>query len=378
MRRPSPVRIVFISALFSLCLQTSDMLAQSPVPALAQPAANGAAGSPFSAAQPADPSSAEKSTVVNTSTPPAKAKFVEDWSSLPINDVPPELLPGDNLLVDTTDFPNFTRQLVEGLWRPGDPIDLYIVKPRGIKNPPVILYLYSYASSGEHRFQDLDFCNFLTKNGFAAVGFVSDLTGQRYHDVPQKQWFVSELPRTLVSTTHDVQFILDYLAKRGDMDMTRVGMFGDGSGAAIAILAAATDSRIKALDLLNPWGDWPDWFAHSTLVPETERADYLKPEFLSGLQNFDPVKWLPELKTPQVRLQYVMKGVTVTPDIAKQHVEAAAPPNVKIVNYENAHEYLQNVALKGTGFDWIKEQLGTPISQPGASVAASASSASAK
>jgi hypothetical protein len=352
------------------------MLAQTPAPA--QPAVSGAAGSVPSASQDAAANSAAKPAVAAIPTPPAKPKFVEDWSSLPVKDVPPELLPGDDLLLDTSDFPEFTRQLVQGLWRPGDPIDLYIVRPRGTKKPPVILYLYSWASTPDQRFQNLEFCNFLTRNGFAAVGFVSDLTGQRYHDVPQKQWFVSELQRTLVSTTHDVQFILDYLAQRGDMDMTRVGMFGDGSGAAIAVLAAAVDPRIKALDLLDPWGDWPDWFAQSTLVPEKERADYLKPEFLKGLENFDPVKWLPELKTRQVRLQYIMKGVTVTPEAAKKRIEAAAPPNVKIVNYENVHEYLQNVASKGTGFDWIKEQLGGSVSQPGSSAATSPGSTSEK
>ena len=36
-----------------------------------------------------------------------------------------------------------------------------------------------------------------------------------------------------------------------------------GSGAAIAILAAAIDPRLKALDLVDPWGDWPDWLAKS-------------------------------------------------------------------------------------------------------------------
>jgi len=44
---------------------------------------------------------------------------------------------------------------------------------------------------------------------------------------------------------------------RGDIDMDHVGMWADGSGAAIAILAASVDPRIKALDLLDPWGDWP-------------------------------------------------------------------------------------------------------------------------
>src|ERR1022692_4628664 len=76
-------------------------------------------------------------------------------------------------------------------------------------------------------------------------GFVSALTGQRYHDRPMKEWFVSELPEALGSSVHDVQMILNYLADRNDLDMTRVGMYGQGSGGTIAILAASADPRLK-------------------------------------------------------------------------------------------------------------------------------------
>src|SRR5208282_4573863 len=53
------------------------------------------------------------------------------------------------------------------------------------KNPPVILYLYSYPFEND-RFLNPEFGKFLTKNGFAAVGFASALTGQRYHPAPHE------------------------------------------------------------------------------------------------------------------------------------------------------------------------------------------------
>jgi len=295
----------------------------------------------------------------------------EDWAGLEALRAPVALkqaLPGPEAELGSSDSGGFSRELIEAEWRTGDPIDLYIVKPKGVERPPVVLYLFSYPSELD-RYKDNNYCDFLTRHGFAAVGFVSPLTGQRYHDIPQKKWFVSELPMTLTYSVQDVQLILDYLEKRGDMDMTRVGMFGDGSGATIAVLAAAVDSRIKAVDLLNPWGDWPDWFAHSTLVPKDERDDYLKPEFLSNLENLDPVKWLPRIKA-HGRLQYVMKGVTVTPDVAKQRVAAVAPANVKVVRYENSQDFFKNVALTGTGFDWIKQQLTSPAQRQAPSKAA--------
>jgi len=96
-----------------------------------------------------------------------------------------------------------------------------------------------------------------------------------------KQWFVSELQESLATSTHDVQMILNYAQARKDLDGQHIGMYGQGSGGAIGILAAAADSRITALQLIDPWGDWPDWLKNSKQIPEDERAMYLKPEFFA-------------------------------------------------------------------------------------------------
>lgn len=285
----------------------------------------------------------------------------EDWNSPAL---PPHMKHGA-MPLGTGNFGGFTRQIVQVQWRELDPIDLYVIKPAGVARPPVILYLYSYPSTNA-RYKDEKFCEFLTRNGFAAVGFVSALTEDRFHDRPTDQWFVSELQESLATSTHDVQMILNYLEHRGDLDMTRVGMWGDGSGASIAIMAAAVDPRIKALDLLDPWGDWPDWLAKSSLVPERERASYLTPQFLKKVENLDPLSWLPQVKAQQVRLQYIQQGVTVTPDVAREKMEAAAPANVKLVHYEDTKAFVTEVGAKGTGFDWIKEQLGPVDEKRGA------------
>jgi len=281
-------------------------------------------------------------------------KVVEDWSTPSLKGselVPTEPIEGD---IDHAD-PAYDLEYLRMQWRPADDIDLYIMKPTGIAKPPVILYLYSYPYDND-RYQNGDFRRFLTKRGFAAVGFVSALTGQRYHSPrPMKEWFVSQLSESLATSAHDVQMILNYLAKRGDFDMSDVGMYGEGSGASIAILAAAVDPRIKSLDLVNPWGDWPDWMAKSTLIPENERPDFVKPEFLSSIAPLDPVEWLPKLKGRKIRLQEV-EDVTVTPDEARKKIEAATPPNVEITHYDDTKAFARTISL-GVGFDWIKLQM---------------------
>jgi cephalosporin-C deacetylase-like acetyl esterase len=203
----------------------------------------------------------------------------------------------------------------------------------------------------------------VTKDGFAAVGFVSALTGHRYQNRPMKQWFVSELPEALGSSVHDVQMILNYLSTRNDLDISKVGMFGEGSGGTIAILAATADPRIKTLDLLDPWGDWPDWMAKSDLIPDEERPDYLKPEFLRRAAALDPTQWLAHLTSQHIRIQQVMDD-SVTPRAAQERIESAAPRTAQIVRYDNTRDFFSAVS-GGRIFQWVKEQLQpAPLKQP--------------
>jgi hypothetical protein len=281
----------------------------------------------------------------------------EDWSSLSL--AGSQLVPDPPLLAARDDFPKFTRELLQVKWRNGDPIDLYVMRPKGVAQPPVVLYLYSYPSETD-RFRDNEFCTRITEGGFAAVGFVSALTGHRYTMRPMKEWFVSELQESLGSSVHDVQMILNYLSIRGDLDVNRVGMFGTGSGATVAILAAAADSRIKAIDLLDPWGDWPDWMAKSSIIPEEERPNYLKADFLKKIASLDPVLWLPRLKSQEIRIQR-LKDDTVTPQVAEERVEAAAGSAAKVVRYDNIRQFY-GASSGGRVFEWVKNQI-NPVSQ---------------
>jgi Acetyl xylan esterase (AXE1) len=286
----------------------------------------------------------------------------EDWNSVALE--PNTLFAEKPLVGEKDESIDFTRELLQVQWRPDDLLDLYVVRPHGVEKPPVILYLYSYPSDPD-RFRDDAYCRRVTKGGFAAVGFASALTGHRYHSRPMKQWFVSELQESMVTSVHDVQMIFNYLSTRGDVDMDRVGMFGEGSGGAIAIMAAAVDPRIKAVDVLNPWGDWPKWLAASPRVPDAERPNYLTPQFLAQVAPFDPVQWLPRLTGRPVRIQDVA-AEPITPEICKAQIEAAAPAHsTEIVKYETTRALL-DASTGGKLFQWLKDRL-SPASGGGSS-----------
>jgi hypothetical protein len=292
------------------------------------------------------------------------ATYKENWSSLSL--AGSNLHPLPPVLGEKDVYPDFTREILEVEWRPGDPIYLYVMLPKNVKNPPAILYLYAYPSETD-RFRDENFSRLLIKNGTAAIGFVSALTGHRYHDRPMKEWFISELEESLGTSVHDVQMIISYLSARGDIDTDRIGMFGDGSGGTIAMLAAAVDPRIKVLDLLEPWSDWPDWLAKSVLVPEEERAAYLQPEFLKRVEPLDPVRWVSQLGSRTVRLQ-LAPYETLTPSSARARLEKAMPSKVEIVRYENS-QALFKAASSGQFFDWIQLRVRSAAGSPEATAA---------
>jgi hypothetical protein len=285
---------------------------------------------------------------------PADTRFQgaqEDWTSPALTSS--HLMPARPVEF-VTDNPRFTLELLQVQWRWGDPIDLYVMKPKGVKKPPVILYLYGYPTDTDI-FKSDSYEELVTRDGFAAVGFVSALTGHRYHDRPMKQWFLSELQECLTTSAHDVQMVLNYLATRGDLDMDRVGMFAQGSGATIAILASAVDPRIKVLEALDPWGDWPTWIATSPFVPENERAEFVKPEFLKKVAPLDTMEWLPRIQAKTFRLDQELFD-TVTPRPVKEQLRAAAPANSSTLLYKSMDEF-KAAFEAGKNLQWIEHEL---------------------
>jgi dienelactone hydrolase len=355
MRKKNFRAIFFI---LTITVAVSELLAQqSPSGAPSTATAGSPAGNSVSANQ---PGKAPQPTLDPKTMTPLYETIQEDWSSLEIGASKLEPEPPLVGLVDDTPT-TFSRTLVQVKWRPGDPIDLWILLPKGVKKPPAVLYLYNEDQDTD-RFRDDRWCARVTDDGVAAVGFVSALSGHRFHDRPLKQWFVSELQESLGSTVHDVNFILDYLAQRGDVDMSRIGMFGEGSGGAIAILAAAADSRIKAVDTLDPWGDWPEFLARSPVVQvDPNYKDFARSEFLKKVAPLDPVKWLPQLKVP-VRIQQVRQN-EATPIKCKEKLKEAAPKQAVIVRFEAGMDLARREG-HGALFKWIKDRL-QEVSEPG-------------
>ncbi|MBC8141527.1 MAG: hypothetical protein H7Y38_08815 [Armatimonadetes bacterium] len=295
-------------------------------------------------------------------TPPAKAgdaggRLDEDWSVLNLSAT--HLTIAKPVVLETVERDGFVREMVALSWRPNDPVYVYVIRPKremtNTVKPPVILYLYSYPQ-GTKRFTDDAYCRRLVASGCAAVGFESALTGERFAMRPMKQWFVSELRESLASTTHDVQLIINYLATRGDLDMARVGMFGQGSGGAIAVLAASVDARIKAVDLFVPWGDYPTWLQKTALISENERAQFNTPAFLESVAGLDSVAHLPALKGRPVRVT-LLKDEPSVPDVSQSRLgDIATAMGATVQRFERNSAFLSAVN-GGRLFAWLTKTM---------------------
>lgn len=247
---------------------------------------------------------------------------------------------------------DYISELYRMQWRSGDPIDVFIIRPKGVSRPPVAIYLYGFPVDPD-RFRNDEFCRTVTRGGVAAIGFNPALTADRYHDVPMRRWFISELQDSIMKTVHDVQMIVNYAQSRPDLDGNRIGIFGQGSGATIAGLATLAEPRIQAVDLLDPWGDWPAWLAESKLVPEQERPGLLTPEFLKPLEPLDPVRWLPNLKGRLLKLDDAAYE-SETPPEAKVLMDAALPPGALLVRYPTRDDFEKNAIEDGRILSWLK------------------------
>jgi hypothetical protein len=291
------------------------------------------------------PAASAQSATASTATEDLTSASV---ASSQLHADPPEL-------VEKDEQPEYISEWITVRWRPDDPIYLYVVRPSKMEKPPVVIYLHDYPAETDI-FRDDDWCKSVTARGYAAVGFVPALSGHRYHDRSMKEWFVSELQEALAKSSHDVQMVLSYLDQRGDVDMNRVGMFGEGAGATIAVMAASADSRIKAVDVVDPWGDWPAWMAKSKVIPDEERSAYVKPDFLQKIADFDPVFLLPKLKTPHIRLVQ-SDDMAATPEEAKKRIEAATPSSAEKRRRQNSAKSDGAGTSGEYDLDWLKLQL---------------------
>jgi putative phosphoribosyl transferase len=117
-----------------------------------------------------------------------------------------------------------------------------LVRPASPGPHPVVVFAHGWGSSKDSP-RNVAVTEGLREQGFAA--FLFDFTGHGDSEGTPED----STPEQQVA---DLAAALDTLEKVADLDGHRLGVVGASSGAAVAVLAAARDARIRALALRSP------------------------------------------------------------------------------------------------------------------------------
>src|SRR3982751_1578794 len=91
------------------------------------------------------------------------ASYAEDLFSASL--ATSRLVPDPPELVERTEGPGYISEWITVRWRPDDAIYLYVVRPKKVQKPPVVIYLYEYPAETDI-FRDDDWCERVTSGGY--------------------------------------------------------------------------------------------------------------------------------------------------------------------------------------------------------------------
>jgi pimeloyl-ACP methyl ester carboxylesterase len=228
----------------------------------------------------------------------------------------------------------------------GTPVSLYVVAPARHRAPANagILFLHWFAPGtvGADRTEYLADAVALAKQG--TVSFLPQGTFPWMGDP--------------IGTTADARAIrhqlavfrelLDRLAKRSDVDPSRVAVVGHDYGAMYAALLARSDRHVRVAVLETPDATWENWFLKFWLGFEGEQAA----EYAATFAGLEPVSAIHGLGD-RVYLQFADDDFFIPEEV--RNAFAASDPGAKISVYAAEHEL--NTDATADRLAWLTTEL---------------------
>ena len=124
---------------------------------------------------------------------------------------------------------------------------------------------------------------------------------------------------------------IDLLAGRRDVDAGRLGVVGHDFGGMLATVAAAEDSRLRALVIVAATPRWGDWFLPFWQIAD-DRIDYLR-----AMRPVDPIERIAEAAPASVLFQFAERDYYIAPMSAREFLRAA-PEATGYKTYDTGHD----------------------------------------
>lgn len=179
--------------------------------------------------------------------------------------------------------------------------------------------------------QVLPIAKFLHRAGFATLLFDA-----RSHGISN-----ADNPITLQKFAQDLLSAIDFLDGRSDVDMTRLGVIGHSMGGSGAILAASTDSRIRALVSSAAFAD------PATLTKEYMRLYHIPQWLLFQLVCYFINRWIDTDMNdiaPKNRISKIAVPILLLHGEADKFV---TPSNMEILRSQARPEYVHTQLISG-------------------------------
>jgi pimeloyl-ACP methyl ester carboxylesterase len=124
---------------------------------------------------------------------------------------------------------------------------------------------------------------------------------------------------------------LDILAARPDVDASRLGIVGHDFGGMLAAVAAADESRVRALVIVAATPRWGDWFLRFWGIVD-DRIDYLR-----ALRPLDPIERIGESAPAALLCQFAERDFYIAPMTALE-LHRAGPAGAELLWYDTGHD----------------------------------------
>lgn len=194
------------------------------------------------------------------------------------------------------DAERFTYQSVGGL-----EIEGWLMKPYGYeagKKYPVVLYIHGgpHAAYGENWFDEFQ--------NLAATGMFVLFTNPRGSNGYGADFTYSTRGRWGAEDYQDLMKAVDIVAKRADVDSTRMGVTGGSYGGFMTAWITTKTNRFRAAQADRMISDWLYWYGASDAQGLTEFEFFGKPwDNFALYDSLSPIRHVAKVRTPTLIVQ---------------------------------------------------------------------------
>ncbi|HEU4996056.1 MAG TPA: S9 family peptidase [Gemmatimonadaceae bacterium] len=195
-----------------------------------------------------------------------------------------------------SDAERFTFNSVGGL-----EIESWLMKPYGYeagKKYPVVLYIHGgpHSAYGENWFDEFQ--------NLAAAGMYVLFTNPRGSSGYGADFTYSTRGRWGAEDYQDLMKAVDIVAKRADVDSTRMGVTGGSYGGFMTAWITTKTARFKAAQADRMISDWTYWYGASDAQGLTEFEFFGKPwDNFAMYDTLSPIRGVRKVKTPTLIVQ---------------------------------------------------------------------------